>query len=294
MVTAHGTSERTLARLALGLTAIEATCPLVRVAHRAVTALAARVTTSSSSVNATTSRYTGLTRDLDRFDVVLDEHDVLALEDHPRLRVAAQRRSLSRRCGTWSHRSAGDSRDRTCGSLTPSPGPPRNGGSTSSRNGAQADVVIVSWPVDRRRGANSCRTCARYCACVHHMETEASHPAESVGAVQVVGLTAGTSTPDRDHRPRRGAHSPFAEGSVRTPGRSTRYRCTRTSTRSVVDGTASLGLPLDMGEDGEPRRFRSAVSPVDSFCPRSRVHVVSLGVHPPCARDLNALTLCAA
>src|SRR6266571_7051085 len=41
MVTAHGTSERTLARTrALGLTVVEATCPLVHVAHRAVAALA--------------------------------------------------------------------------------------------------------------------------------------------------------------------------------------------------------------------------------------------------------------
>src|SRR3989304_9468920 len=41
MVTAHGTSEGTLARTrALGLTVVEATCPLVRVAHRAVAALA--------------------------------------------------------------------------------------------------------------------------------------------------------------------------------------------------------------------------------------------------------------
>src|SRR5215831_9240102 len=37
MVTAHGTSERALAQTrALGLNVIEATCPLVRVAHRAV------------------------------------------------------------------------------------------------------------------------------------------------------------------------------------------------------------------------------------------------------------------
>ena len=40
MVTAHGTSERNLARSrALGLTVVEATCPLVHVAHRAVAAL---------------------------------------------------------------------------------------------------------------------------------------------------------------------------------------------------------------------------------------------------------------
>ncbi len=36
MVTAHGTSERSLARTrALGLAVVEATCPLVTVAHRA-------------------------------------------------------------------------------------------------------------------------------------------------------------------------------------------------------------------------------------------------------------------
>src|SRR4051812_31371741 len=41
MVTAHGTSDRALARTrSLGLTVVEATCPLVRVAHRAVAALA--------------------------------------------------------------------------------------------------------------------------------------------------------------------------------------------------------------------------------------------------------------
>ena len=41
MVTAHGTSARSLARTrALGLKVVEATCPLVTVAHRAVAALA--------------------------------------------------------------------------------------------------------------------------------------------------------------------------------------------------------------------------------------------------------------
>src|SRR6516162_5337946 len=41
MVTAHGTSGRTLARTrALGLRVVEATCPLVHVAHRAVDMLA--------------------------------------------------------------------------------------------------------------------------------------------------------------------------------------------------------------------------------------------------------------
>jgi 4-hydroxy-3-methylbut-2-enyl diphosphate reductase len=40
------------------------------------------------------------------------------------------------------------------------------------------------------------RTCARYCASVHHVENEADVRPEWFDAAGVVGLTAGTSTPD--------------------------------------------------------------------------------------------------
>jgi 4-hydroxy-3-methylbut-2-enyl diphosphate reductase IspH len=50
------------------------------------------------------------------------------------------------------------------------------------------------------RSSNNTRelvqTCARYCDCVHHVETDADVQSEWFGAAQVVGLTAGTSTPD--------------------------------------------------------------------------------------------------
>src|SRR5262245_27752783 len=91
MVTAHGTSERTLARTrALGLTVVEATCPLVRVAHRAVTALVRDGYHIVIVGQRDHVEVRGLTGDLDCFDVVLDEDDVLALEEHPRIGVAAQ------------------------------------------------------------------------------------------------------------------------------------------------------------------------------------------------------------
>ena len=55
MVTAHGASERALASTrALGLDVVEATCPLVHVAHRAVAALSETAITRSSSASATT------------------------------------------------------------------------------------------------------------------------------------------------------------------------------------------------------------------------------------------------
>src|SRR5262252_6263307 len=91
MVTAHGTSERTLAQTrALGLTVVDATCPLVHVAHRAVAALARDGYHIVIVGQRDHVEVRGLTGDLDRFDVVLEEDDVLALEEHPRLGVAAQ------------------------------------------------------------------------------------------------------------------------------------------------------------------------------------------------------------
>src|SRR6185436_13052429 len=93
MVTAHGTSERTLARIrALGLTVVEATCPLVHVAHRAVAALARQGYHVVIVGQRDHVEVRGLTGDLDRdnFSVVLEDNDVLALEEHPRLGVAAQ------------------------------------------------------------------------------------------------------------------------------------------------------------------------------------------------------------
>src|SRR3982750_2402531 len=91
MVTAHGTSDRTLAQTrALGLTVIEATCPLVRVAHRAVAALARDGYHVVIIGQCDHVEVRGLTDDLDRFDVVLEDDDVLALEEHPRFGVAAQ------------------------------------------------------------------------------------------------------------------------------------------------------------------------------------------------------------
>src|SRR5436190_13453464 len=91
MVTAHGASERSLARTrALGLTVLEATCPLVHVAHRAVAAFAREGYHVVIVGQRDHVEVRGLTGDLDRFDVVLEDHDVLALEEHPRLGVAAQ------------------------------------------------------------------------------------------------------------------------------------------------------------------------------------------------------------
>jgi 4-hydroxy-3-methylbut-2-enyl diphosphate reductase len=186
MVTAHG---------ALGLTVVEATCPLVHVAHRAVAALAR----DGYHVVIVGQRHhvevRGLTGDLDRFDVVLDDEDVLALEEHPRIGVAAQttqaiekvRRLVELIRQRFPH---SDVRfvDTVCK-------PTKERQSAAVEMARRADVVVVVGG----RASNNTRelvtTCAAYCTRVHHVETDADVRPEWFDAAKVVGLTAGTSTP---------------------------------------------------------------------------------------------------
>jgi len=197
MVTAHGTSERTLARTrALGLTVVEATCPLVHVAHRAVAALARDGYHVVIIGQRDHVEVRGLTGDLDAFDVVLDEEGVLALEEHPRVGIAAQTTqsiekvrhlvaSIRRRFPRSDVRFV----DTVCK-------PTKERQSAAVEMARQADVVIVvgGWSSNNTR--ELMKTCARYCARVHHVQTDSDICPEWFDAAMVVGLTAGTSTPD--------------------------------------------------------------------------------------------------
>jgi 4-hydroxy-3-methylbut-2-enyl diphosphate reductase len=197
MVTAHGASERSLARTrARGLTVVEATCPLVHVAHRAVAALAREGYHVVIVGQREHVEVRGLTDDLDRFDVVLNEGDVLALEEHPRFGVAAQTTQpiekvrelvevIRRRFPQSDVRFV----DTVCR-------PTKERQSAAIEIARQADVVIVVGGRSSNNTRELVQTCGRYCATVHHVETDADVRAEWFAGAQVVGLTAGTSTPD--------------------------------------------------------------------------------------------------
>ncbi len=91
MVTAHGASERALNEArARGLNVVEATCPLVHVAHRS---LAKLVTEGFHPVVIGKHDHVevrGMTEDLDEFDVILDEKDIGKVQERTRLGVIAQ------------------------------------------------------------------------------------------------------------------------------------------------------------------------------------------------------------
>src|SRR5947209_7929848 len=85
MITAHGASERALEGIRQhGLQILEATCPLVHYAHRAVARLVSEGYHPVIIGQRNHVEVRGLTEDLLEYDVVLSEDDVLGLKERPR------------------------------------------------------------------------------------------------------------------------------------------------------------------------------------------------------------------
>lgn len=197
MVTAHGASERSLSRTrALGLQVVEATCPLVHVAHRAVGALVRDGYHPVIIGQRAHVEVRGLTEDLDRFDVVLEEEDVLTLEEHPRIGVAAQTtQPLERvaRLVALIRRRFPHSDVRFIDTVCK---PTKQRQTAATQLARRSDVVIVIGGAESNNTRELVTTCRRHCSRVHHVQTEADLRREWFRETDTVGLTAGTSTPD--------------------------------------------------------------------------------------------------
>ena len=197
MVTAHGASERMLAKTReLGLEIVEATCPLVRVAHRAIMALIRDGYHPVIIGQRTHVEVRGLTDDLDEFDVVLDESDVLALTARPRFGIAAQTtqpldrvRHLVALIRQQFPQSTVRFIDTVCR-------PTKERQQAAVDLARRCDVVIVVGGAGSNNTRELVNTCSRYCPHVHHIQTEADLRREWFFTAGSVGLTAGTSTPD--------------------------------------------------------------------------------------------------
>jgi 4-hydroxy-3-methylbut-2-enyl diphosphate reductase len=138
----------------------------------------------------------GLTEDLDAFDVVLDESDVLRLEGHPRIGIAAQTtqpidrvRYLVDLIRRRFHQSTVRFIDTVCH-------PTKERQSAAAELARQCDVVIVVGGENSNNTRELVNTCGHYCSHVHHIQTESDVRPEWFHAAGTVGITAGTSTPD--------------------------------------------------------------------------------------------------
>jgi 4-hydroxy-3-methylbut-2-enyl diphosphate reductase len=197
MITAHGASERRLAQLrARNLRVLNATCPLVRAAHRAVAVLVSDGCHPVIVGQPGHAEVRGLTEDLHACDVVLGDEDVDGLQERPRFGIAAQTTQPTDRVD----RVAALIRQRFPQSEIEMMNtvclPTRLRQLSAGELARQADVILVVGGARSNNTRELVATCRRHCARVFHVQTAANVRAEWLEGATVTGITAGTSTPD--------------------------------------------------------------------------------------------------
>jgi 4-hydroxy-3-methylbut-2-enyl diphosphate reductase len=197
MITAHGASDLAMNRVrARGLNLIEATCPLVHIAHRAVAKLVREGYHPVIIGKRGHVEVRGLTEDLADFDVIISDSEVFELRERARFGVAAQTtqpiekvRSLvdlmRQRFSTSEVRFI----DTVCH-------PTKQRQYSAVELAKQSDVVLVIGGAHSNNTHELVKTCTRYCQRVHHVQTAEELREEWFLSAETIGITAGTSTPD--------------------------------------------------------------------------------------------------
>jgi len=197
MITAHGTSERALSQTReRGLNVVEATCPLVHVAHRALAKLVAAGFHPVIVGKRDHVEVRGLTGDLTDYDVVLSEADVMSLRKQLRYGVMAQTtqpidrvRQLVQLLRKTFPQSEVHFVDTVCQ-------PTKQRQHAAVELAQKSDVVVVIGGANSNNTRELVGTCSLHCSRVRHIQTANDLRAEWFSHGDTVGLTAGTSTPD--------------------------------------------------------------------------------------------------
>ena len=197
MITAHGASEKAIARArSHGLQIFEGTCPLVTFAHRSVARLVAEGYHPVIIGKRDHVEVRGLTEDLESFDIIESESDIETLTPRGRFGVASQTTQpiarvqhlvqlLRQRFPAAEFRFI----DTVCQ-------PTKQRQRAAEELAAASDVVIVIGGANSNNTRELVTTCRKFCPRVHHVQSPGDLRPEWFDAAETVGITAGTSTPD--------------------------------------------------------------------------------------------------
>ena len=174
----------------------DATCPLVHYAHEQVRKLAAAGFHVVIIGRKGHVEVRGLMEDLDECEVVLNEKEIDALKARPYFGVAAQTtQPISRVRVLVDYLQARFPKsevrfvDTVCQ-------PTKQRQDSAEEVAFQSDVVLVVVGINSNNTAELVRTCEKYCDSVHHVQGPGDVCAEWLPEAGVLGITAGTSTPD--------------------------------------------------------------------------------------------------
>jgi 4-hydroxy-3-methylbut-2-enyl diphosphate reductase len=197
MVTAHGASDRALDRArARGLNVLEATCPLVHVAHRALTKLVAEGFHPVIIGKRDHVEVRGMTEDLAAFDVVLSAEDVSYLAGRPRFGVVAQTTQPIDRVRELVQLLRERFPDADVRFVDTVCQPTKQRQHAAVELAQQCDVVVVIGGAHSNNTHELVATSRRHCARVQHVQTAEDLREAWFAFDDTVGITAGTSTPD--------------------------------------------------------------------------------------------------
>ena len=197
MITAHGASERALNQArGRGLNVLEATCPLVHVAHRSLSKLVGEGFHPVIIGKRDHVEVRGMTEDLGEFDVVLTEEDVAMLRERPRYGIISQTTQpveKVRRLVQLMRCRFPNSEVRFIDTVCQ---PTKQRQSAAVELAQKCSVVIVIGGAHSNNTHELVKTCSQFCARVHHVQTADDLRSEWFHTNDTVGITAGTSTPD--------------------------------------------------------------------------------------------------
>ena len=201
MITAHGASWKRMRGVRdSGLNLLEATCPLVHVAHRAVAKLVDEGFYPVIIGKRGHVEVRGLTEDLPEFDVVLSEAEVFELKERARFGVAAQTTQpieKVRNLVDCLRKRFPNSEVRFIDTVCR---PTKQRQNAAVELAQKSDVVVVIGGAHSNNTHELVKTCSRYCGNVYHVQKAEDLREEWFEKADVVGVTAGTSTPDASIR----------------------------------------------------------------------------------------------
>jgi 4-hydroxy-3-methylbut-2-enyl diphosphate reductase len=197
MITAHGASERRLNETrGRGLKVLEATCPLVHVAHHSLARLVRAGFHPVIIGQRDHVEVCGMTEDLVESDVVLDEDGLAKLCERPRFGVIAQTTQpidKVRRLVQLLRERFPQSEVRFIDTVCQ---PTKQRQNAAIELAQKCSVVVVIGGAHSNNTHELVNTCRRHCPRVHHLQTAADLRGDWFCAGDIVGITAGTSTPD--------------------------------------------------------------------------------------------------
>jgi 4-hydroxy-3-methylbut-2-enyl diphosphate reductase len=197
MISAHGASDkRRRAIESAGHHVLEATCPLVQQAHRELRMLLLAGFYPVVIGKRGHVEVSGLTEDLADFRVVENYEEISTIPRHPKIGVVAQTTQPIDRVNELVQAI----RERFPGSdvqfMDTVCRPTKDRQSAAVDLAHRASVVIVIGGVNSNNTHELVNTCSRFCDRVHHVQRAVDLRGEWFRADDVVGVTAGTSTPD--------------------------------------------------------------------------------------------------